>query len=48
METKKNQEEEIRRTVAGIHALYECGKIDRDTHNLWCEKAMKGATAFEL
>ena len=49
MATKKNQEkDETSRTVAGIHALYECGKIDRDTHNLWCEMARDGATSFEL
>ena len=34
-------------TLAWIHGLYFIGKIDRDTHNLWCEQACKGAKSFE-
>lgn len=43
----KHDDKQIKQTLADIHHLYSMGKIDRDTHNLWCEQACKGATSFE-
>lgn len=38
----------VQATLEGIHRLYQAGKIDRDTHNRWCQQACAGSTIFEF
>lgn len=47
MEAKEDKNE-LRLTLDGIHALYICGKITLEQHNAMCKQACAGATAFEL
>lgn len=44
----KEEKNELRLTLDGIHALYIRGKITLEQHNEWCRQACAGETAFEL
>ena len=44
----KEEKNELRLTLDGIHALYIRGKITLEQHNNMCFQAKNGATAFEL
>ena len=48
MGQKTEQKNEIKLTLAGIHALYIEGKISLSKHNEWCRQACAGATNFIL